>query len=196
VARRKSSRKTSGNGNLPGNASARKNEPRSKPPRVSSLKVAKTADGTWELVHPRCALARRDDLDEVQQMLAAGENEIAQDELRWLLSDCHDFVDAHKLLGDLALAANDVRLARGHYGYAYQLCLAALPGAGQTPSLPFRHAANQAFFEAGRGAALCLMKMGQRRMAREVIDRLLQLDSSDPLQLRAGLNVAGPCRDP
>ncbi len=59
-------------------------------------------------------------------MVAAGETEIARDELRWLLSECHDFLAAHKLLGDLALADNDVRLARGHFGYAYQIGLKAI----------------------------------------------------------------------
>ena len=133
---------------------------------------------------------RADDLEEVTQMIAAGENEIARDELRWLLSDCHDFLAAHKLLGDLALAENDVRLARGHYGYAYQIGLKAIDRAA-AKQLPFRIPANQPFFEAGKGAIACLLKLGKRGMARDVIRRLLELDPSDPLNLRSLNNSAG-----
>ncbi len=154
----------------------------------SKLRVSRGADGAWELVHPRCALSRQEDLEEVREMIAADEHEIARDELRWLLSECHDFLEAHQLLGDLAMAANDVRLARGHYGYAYQLGLGAITRSGQVQLLPYRLPANQAFFVAGGGVAVCLIKMGQRRMARDVVERLLQLDASDPLQLREGLN--------
>ena len=116
-------------------------------------------------------------------MIAAGENEIARDELRWLLSECHDFLAAHKLLGDLAQAENDIRLARGHFGYAYQIGLKAIDQAG-VKHLPFARAANQPFFEAGKGLALCLFKLGEHAMARDVLRRLLELEPSDPLDLR------------
>ena len=36
-------------------------------------------------------------------MIDADELEIAQEELRWLLSGCNEFIQAHRLLGDLAL---------------------------------------------------------------------------------------------
>jgi tetratricopeptide (TPR) repeat protein len=160
---------------------------RRKPARKSTagkVSVVQTADGGWELVHPRCALARREDIEEVEEMIAAGENEIATDELRWLLSECHDFLAAHQLLGDLALAGGDVKLARGHYGYAYQLGVKAIEQAAAIKLLPFARPANQAFFRAGRGVAMCLMQMGKRGLAKEVIDRLLQLDLGDPLRLR------------
>src|SRR5262245_53817937 len=91
-----------------------------------SIRVRRVEEGAWELVHPRCAQARAEDIEEVHKMIAAGETEIARDELRWLLDECHDFIEAHTLLGDLALAENDLKLARGHYGYAYQLGLKAI----------------------------------------------------------------------
>ncbi len=124
-------------------------------------------------------------------MIAAGENEIARDELRWLLSECHDFLAAHKLLGDLALAENDVRLARGHFGYAYQIGLKAIDQAG-AKFLPFAQAANQPFFEAGKGLAQCLFKLGKRGLARDVVRRLLEFDPSDPLGI--GKPKDGPPR--
>ncbi len=120
------------------------------------------------LVHPRCAKARQDDLEEVEEMIAASETEIARDELRWLISECHNFLAAHTLLGDLAMAENDVRLARGHFGYAYQIGLKAIDAAGHVKPLPSRHAANRAFFAAGSRpgqmpAQARQTKNGQRR---------------------------------
>ncbi len=108
-------------------------------------------------------MKRQDDIEEVEKMIAAGETEIALDELRWLLSECRDFLAAHKLLGDLALAAGDFRLARGHYGYAYQLGIAAIDRAGTIDALPSDRAANQAFFAAGQGLVNCLTKLGKHR---------------------------------
>jgi hypothetical protein len=164
----------------------------SSPPKQSSdtmakrkaIQVEQMADGSWHLVHPRCALARQEDIEEVEAMIAAGEVEIARDELRWLLGECHDFLAAHKLLGDLALTDGDVRLARGHYGYAYQLGIQAIDHTGEVKSLPYAQAANQVFFQAGRGLVTCLQKMNKHGMARDVISRLVQLDAGDPLGLK------------
>ncbi len=146
--------------------------------------MSQGADGTWQFVQPRCALARQEDIQEVEQMIGAGEVEIARDELRWLLSECHDFMAAHKLLGDLAVMEKDYRLARGHYGYAYQVGLKAIDSAGAAPKLPYRHVPNQAFFQAGKGLITCLVKLSKQRMAQDVIARLWQLDAGDPLGLR------------
>ena len=101
----------------------------------------------------------------------------------WLLSECRDFLVAHKLLGDLAVAAGDFRLARGHYGYAYQLGIAAIDRAGTIDALPSDRAANQAFFAAGQGLVNCLTKLGKHGMAKEVAARLLKLDQRDLLQI-------------
>jgi hypothetical protein len=157
-----------------------------------AIRVEQTADGSWQLVHPRCALVRQEDIEEVETMIAAGENEIARDELRWLLGECHDFLAAHKLLGDLALADGDFRLARGHYGYAYQLGIQAIDRAGDVKSLPYAQAANQVFFQAGRGLVVCLQKMNKQGMTRDVVGRLLQFDAGDPLGLRKLLNQRKP----
>ena len=86
---------------------------------ATSLRVRRRPTGEYELVHPRCAVERADDLEEVRKMIDAGEVDVAVDELRWLLSGCSDFVDAHRLLGELALSENDLPLARAHFGYAY-----------------------------------------------------------------------------
>jgi len=138
----------------------------------------------WELVHPPCALERADDLEEVEQMIGVGEVEVAQDELRWLLDGCSDFVTAHRLLGELAIAAGDLPLARGHFGYAFEIGLGALP-ADFAGGLPYRIPANQAFFEAAKGLAHCLRELDRTTMALAVVRKMLALDPTDPLGVGA-----------
>jgi tetratricopeptide (TPR) repeat protein len=151
---------------------------------VRKLEVARSVDGAWEFVHPNCARARQDDIEEVEKMIAADEMEIAQDELRWLLSECHDFLAAHKVLGDLAIAAGDLRLARGHYGYAYQLGIQAIDRAGKVDSLLSDRSANQMFFAAGHGLVSCLVQLGKRDLASAALERLTKLDPRDLLQIK------------
>jgi tetratricopeptide (TPR) repeat protein len=142
---------------------------------------------SYELVHPQCVLERADDLAEVQAMLAAGEIELAMEELRWLLEDCRDFIEAHKLLGELAAAAGDAKLARAHFGYAFDLGLGALPAKGLDAPLPHALPANQPFLEAAKGLAWSLIELKQPERAREVLQQLLTCDPSDPLAARAML---------
>src|SRR5688572_30404072 len=94
----------------------------------SGLSVRRTTDGrSWVLAHPRCVRDRAEDLDEVRLMIEAGELDVAVDELRWLLSGCAEFIAAHGLLGELAVALHDdLSLARGHFGAGYQLGLQTL----------------------------------------------------------------------
>ncbi|MBX3415374.1 MAG: hypothetical protein KF708_22010 [Pirellulales bacterium] len=138
----------------------------------------------FELVPPRCARQRRDDIEEVQKMLAAGEFEIAQDELRWLLDGCSEFIAAHKLLGEIALLEGDVKLARGHFGYAYKIGRKALPQEGLRGTLPYELAGNRDFYEASKGLCACLRELERYELALETIADLLKLDPSDPLNLR------------
>ena len=116
-------------------------------------------------------------------MIAVREHEIARDELRWLLEGCSDNIAAHELLGELALQEDDVPLARGHFGYAYQLGLTALRRAGSPSPLAFQHIANQPFFAAGKGLVHCLISLDKRDLADEVARFLLHCDPSDPLNL-------------
>jgi len=139
--------------------------------------------GEIELVDPPCVRQRREDLEEVRVMLGAGEIDVAADELLWLLSGCDELLEAHKLLGEIAVADGDLQLARGHFGYAYELGLGAL-GKGIGGVLPYARAANQPFFQAGKGLAWCLKQQGEGGLAVEVVERLLALDPSGPLGLK------------
>jgi hypothetical protein len=133
----------------------------------------------------RGARERAEDLDEVRAMLEAGELDIARDELRWLLDGCTDCVDAHFLLGEIAYAEQDFPLARGHFGYAHQICAATFPKEGLTGTLPATLPGNRTFFEAGKALAYCLREMNLNARALEVLDQLRRLDPSDPLDIAA-----------
>jgi len=132
-----------------------------------------------------------EDLEEVRAMIEAGEFDVATDELRWLVSGCSEFIEAHELLGELALAAdNDIPLARGHFGFAVQLGLKTLERAKVLGPLPYGQPANKAFFLAGRGLAWSLAKLDMLPKAEELIQTLVKLDPTDPLGLGTLLDEA------
>ncbi|MBI3862112.1 MAG: hypothetical protein HY290_09480 [Planctomycetia bacterium] len=140
------------------------------------LKLFRLDGNRFAFQAPICARDRKEDLDEVQQMIAAGELEIARDELLYLVADCRAFLEAHNLLGELALEENDIPLSQGHFGFAYEIGLDSLPP-GFRGILPANRDYNGAFFLAGRGLARCLIARGQRDKGREV---LVQLSKFDP----------------
>lgn len=142
----------------------------------------------WQLSPPRSVVQRKADMDEVRSMIEAGEVDVAVDELRWLIEGCHSLLEAHKLLGDIALADKDLELARGHFGYAYELGLKAIPDSEASLRLPYARPANRTFFEAGQGLVRCLVQQGERKLAAEAVKRLTRLDPSDPLGLKSLLN--------
>ena len=146
--------------------------------------LRRVGSGVFELVHPRGVRERADDLAEVRVMLAAGEIDVANDELCWLLDGCREFIEAHKLLGESAQGDGDLELAQNHYGYAWQLGLDALPKRPSAVHLPYGRPANRAFLEAGKGLAWCLLQAAKKDEAREVIAQLLALDPADPLAVR------------
>jgi hypothetical protein len=149
---------------------------------------------SWELVHPRCARDRAEDLEEVRKMLDAGEIDVAIDECRWLLEGCTECLDAHRLLGEVALEMNDLPLARAHFGYAFRLGTQALAREKTRGPLPYRINANQGFIESAKGLVWCLKRMKKPEMASEVVETALACDPSDPLGLAQLL--AAPLPDP
>ncbi len=165
--------------------SARRDAPAASARGATALRARKLPDeDAWELVHPRCARDRQEDLEEVRKMLDAGEVDVAMDECRWLLSGCSDCVEAHRILGEIALGEKDLPLARGHFGYAYRLGTKALEQAGSRGPLPYRLSANQSFLESAKGLAWCLRELDKKEMAREVVEVMLRCDPSDPLAVK------------
>ncbi len=118
-------------------------------------------------------------------MLEAGEAQIARDECRWLLEGCSDCLEAHRILGEIALSENDLPLARGHFGYAYRLGAEALRRAEVSGPLPYRLEANQSFLESAKALTYCLLQLQKPEMAAEIVELALRCDSSDPLAIAA-----------
>lgn len=123
-------------------------------------------------------------------MIDGGEAEVAVDELHWLLGGCSEFVEGHAILGELALEAGDYALARGHFGFAVQLGMKAIERAKVAGPLPYSQPANQSFHEAGRGLVESLLALQMTPKAIELVRKLVQLDPSDPLELRALVDAA------
>ncbi len=118
-------------------------------------------------------------------MLASGEIDVARDELLWLLDSCRDFIEAHKQLGEIAYAEGDVKLARGHFGYAVRLGQDAISLAGNPRPIPYSLRSNQAFHESGKALVLCLIELDKRELASELVEQLVSYDPNDPLAVRA-----------
>jgi tetratricopeptide (TPR) repeat protein len=165
--------------------------PRRKPannPRGVSVERSRSGQG-WTLVHPSCVRECAEDLEEVRDMIAAGETDVAAEELRWLVETCTDFIEAHFLLGKLAVElAGDLPPGRAHFGFGYQLGAKALQRAGNPAPLPALHPANRPFYDAGRGLAWCLAELGKRELALEVLEHLLRCDPTDALNLRSWID--------
>lgn len=161
---------------------------RRKPPSAGDRITLARRDGpggaAWEIVQPRCARRRLEDVEEVEAMIREGESEIARDELVWLLSECPDFLEAHVQLGLIALEEGDPKLARGHFGRAYELCLRAIEAAGNPRSLPHALPGNRAFYEAAKGLVHCLMATNRQQTAADVCRRIAPLDPADPLGIQ------------
>ncbi len=145
---------------------------------ATRLKLRRLDGNRYSFTPPVCAFDRKEDLEEVHQMIAAGEFEIARDELLYLVSDCRAFLEAHNMLGELALEEEDIPLAKGHFGFAYEIGLDSLPP-GFRGILPAKRDYNRAFFLAGRGLARCLIARGQSKEGRDVLKQLARFDPQE-----------------
>ena len=127
---------------------------------------------------PECALDRDLDLDEAIEIRAAAEFEIARDELLYLVADCRGFMEAYLQLAELALEDEDISLAKGHFGFAYESGLEALP-LNFRGLLPCEEGYNPHFFAAGCGLARCLIARHEADKAKEVLVQLLKFDPTE-----------------
>ncbi len=133
------------------------------PPRKSrgSIGLTRLKGGDFELVHPRGVREVELDYQEGIEIWKAGDPECARDALRYALSACHDNLWVHVALGQIALKEfNDPSLARGHFGYAYELGSRALPP-GFSGRLARDRPNNRPFYEALDGLVACLDALGQ-----------------------------------
>jgi tetratricopeptide (TPR) repeat protein len=130
--------------------------------RPGGLGLSRIQDSNdFELVHPRCVLQMRPDYEEGLEIWKAGDPEAARDALRYALEGCGDNLWIHVALGRMALQEfRDPTLARGHFGYAFELVERALPRRF-TGRLPRHLPANRPFYEAAEGLVACYEALGQ-----------------------------------
>ena len=129
----------------------------------SSLGLYRLERGDFELVHPRKVEETREDYEEGMALWKEGDPESARDALRYALSACHANLWIHVALGQIALAEfRDPTLARGHFGYAFELGERAIPR-DFTGRLAPERPANRPFYEAIDGLVECLEALGQPR---------------------------------
>jgi tetratricopeptide (TPR) repeat protein len=130
----------------------------------------------FELVHPRCVAEMELDYEEGMELWREGDVESARDAFRFALQGCGDNLWVHVALGRMALQEfKDPALARGHFGYAFELAQRALPP-GFSGRLPRQRLANRPFFEAIEGLAECYDALGNPAEAaglRELASRLV-----------------------
>lgn len=138
------------------------------PGRSGSIRLAPIGGNRFELVHPGCVRATELDYEEGMEIWKAGDPEGARDALRYALAACRDNLWIHVGLGRIALEDfRDPGLARGHFGYAYELGQRAIPP-GFAGILPMDRKANRPFYDAMDGLIRALEALDQAKDAGEV----------------------------
>ncbi len=122
------------------------------------------------------------DYEDAIELWKAGDPESARDALRYVLSASRDNLWVHSALGGIALESRDFALARGHYGYAFELGIRAIPRGFQS-RLPRDRAANRPFYEALEGLAKSLDGLGKSQDAQALRAEGRSLETGTP---RAG----------
>jgi len=125
------------------------------------LSLKRIGGDDFELVHPRCVRELELDYQEGIELWEAGDPESAQDALRYALQGCGDNLWVHVALGRIALDEwNDPTLARGHFGYAFELAQRAI-SPGFAGRLPRQRVSNRPFHEAIDGLVRCYEALGK-----------------------------------
>ncbi len=105
------------------------------------------------------------DFEEGIEIWKAGDPDGARDALRYALQGCGDNLWVHVALGRIALQDfNDPALARGHFGYAFELAQRAIPD-DFSGRLPRDRPANRPFYDAIDGLATCYQALGKANEA-------------------------------
>jgi hypothetical protein len=144
-------------GGRPGHGSA----PGTPPKRPGGLRLKRIGGDDFELDHPKCVREMELDYAEGMEIWQAGDPEGARDALRYALQGCGDNLWVHVALGRIALEDfNDPSLARGHFGYAFELAQRAIPP-GFNGRLVRDRDVNRPFYEAIAGLATCYQALGK-----------------------------------
>jgi len=132
------------------------------------LRLKRLDDRDFALDHPKCIHEMELDYEEGIELRREGDPEGARDALRFALQGCGDNMWVHCALGWIALEDfNDPSLARGHFGYGFELALKAIPR-DFDGRLPREHTANRPLYDAIDGLILCYEKLGRPDHAEEL----------------------------
>lgn len=158
-------------------------DPRAKPgpaKKPGGLRLTRLGGPDFELDHPRCVREMELDYAEGIALWEEGDVEEARDALRFALQGCGDNLWVHVALGRIALQEfKDPSLARGHFGYAFELAQRALPP-GFSGRLPPDRPANRPFYDAIDGLAMCYEALGQGAEAARLRDLSRRLEGDRP----------------
>lgn len=136
--------------------------------RFGGMGLRPLAGNDFVLRHPNCVEEMEPDYEEGMELWRAGEPEDARDALRYALEGCGDNLWVHVALGQIALREfNDPSLARGHFGYAFELVRQAVPP-HFTGRIPIDHPLNHPMYDAIDGLIACHEALNQPREAEEL----------------------------
>lgn len=139
--------------------------------RRGGLGLKRLGGDDFVLVHPKCVREMELDFEEGIELRKAGDPEAARDALRFALQGCGDNLWVHVALGRIALDDfGDPSLARGHFGYAFELAERALPG-GFDGRIPREHPSNRPLHDAVDGLIACHEALGAADLADELKKR-------------------------
>ena len=150
-----------------------------KPPkrRAGGIHLRRVGGNDFELIHPRCVAEMELDYAEGMDLWQHGDPESARDALRYALQGCGDNLWVHVALGRIALEEfKDPQLARGHFGYAFELAHKAFPSDFKG-RLPSGRDVNRPYFEAIDGLATCYEALGMPTEAAPLRGLARRLDS-------------------
>ena len=172
-----------------------KGKGKSKGSSSGPIRLKPVGGGDYVIVQPREVEELELDYLEGIELWEAGEPEDACDALRFFLGACGEYLQVLVALGKIALQEkNDPKLARGHFGYAFELVERVLAN-GFNGRLPKDRPANVPYFEAGEGLAACYDKMEQPQDAAWVRKRIAALargSSASKTEDRAAGDKAKP----
>ena len=138
------------------------------PSRRGGLGLKRLGGDDFVLIHPKCVREMELDYEEGIELRKAGDPEAARDALRFALQGCGDNIWVHVALGRIALDDfRDPSLARGHFGYAFELAERAIPG-GFAGRFPREHPSNRPLYDALDGLIACHDALGASDLAGEL----------------------------
>jgi hypothetical protein len=153
--------------------------------KTGGLGLRRIGRDEFELVHPRCIHEMELDYAEGIELWRAGDPEAARDALRYALQGCGDNLWVHVALGQIALNEfRDPALARGHFGYAFELGSRAI-GTGFNGRLPREREPNRPFYEAIEGLIRCYEALSRRTEVEELTRVAARLSERASDQARA-----------